>query len=444
MSVTLATTTADLAQKLGIKKFDLYGSTVEDTSVQVDHGKPRQVKASNRSSVTVRVWNTNGTVGVTSTTDTDERGLELALQTAQEASALGVKEHVPDFSPEATLPISAETDHSFPLATVPQLLEQLISAEQELLAAHAAIKDVPYNGLSQRQVERFYLNSEGADRREGGTYTSIYLYSKTEETGKKPRSAGAYRVSHSLDQLDIQGCLQEAAEKTISHLNYDKVASGKYTVIFSPEAFLSLIGAFSNLFNAQSILDKQSLSTPDSLGSQLASPLLSLWDDACHPDHVGATLFDGEGTPTRRTSLIEKGILTGFLHSAGTAKRMQSQPTGHANMGAKITVSPHFYHVLPGERVDANFDLATAENVIFVDDLQALHAGVKALQGSFSLPFEGWRVHRGEWTSIESATVAGDFLQVLRSLVFVEPQAHVTPGGICPRIWVEGLAITGE
>lgn len=185
MSVTLATTTADLAQKLGIKKFDLYGSTVEDTSVQVDHGKPRQVKASNRSSVTVRVWNTNGTVGVTSTTDTDERGLELALQTAQEASALGVKEHVPDFSPEATLPITAETDHSFPLATVPQLLEQLISAEQELLAAHAAIKDVPYNGLSQRQVERFYLNSEGADRREGGTYTSIYLYSKTEETGKK-------------------------------------------------------------------------------------------------------------------------------------------------------------------------------------------------------------------------------------------------------------------
>lgn len=68
------------------------------------------------------------------------------------------------------------------------------------------------------------------------------------------------------------GCLKETAEKTISHLNYEKVKSGKYKVVFSADAFLSLLGAFSNLFNAQNILDKQSLSTPDSLGKQIASP----------------------------------------------------------------------------------------------------------------------------------------------------------------------------
>jgi PmbA protein len=118
--------------------------------------------------------------------------------------------------------------------------------------------------------------------------------------------------------------------------------------VFSPEAFLSLLGAFSNLFNAQSILDKQSLSTPDSLGSQLASPLLSVADDMLHVANIGQSLFDGEGTPTRRVSLIEHGILKSFLHSAGTAKRMNAQPTGHANMGSKITVGPHFYHVSQG------------------------------------------------------------------------------------------------
>jgi PmbA protein len=432
------------AEKLGIKKFDIYGSTADQTSVQVDRGEPKQVKASNLSGVIVRVWNENNTMGVTSTTDVDPKGLELALKTASEASAFGVKENVPDFSPEASVPISHASQEKAPQVPVSQLIENLLSAEKELLSTHPAIKGVPYNSLGQRDIDRFYLNSDGAMRTESHSMASIYLYSKTEEEGKKPRSAGAFRISRGLENLDINGCIQETAEKTISHLNYEKIKSGKYRVVFSPDAFLSLLGAFSNLFNAQSILDKQSLSTPDDLGKQIASPLLSVYDDALHPANIGAEAFDGEGTPTRQVTLIENGVLTGFLHSAGTAKRMNAKPTGNANIGAKVTVSPNFYHVFASQSAEQELSLETAENVIFIDDLQALHAGVKSLQGSFSLPFDGWLVNKGVKTSIESATVAGDFLELLKSIIFVEKEAELTPGGVCPRIWVDELSITGE
>ncbi len=431
------------AKQLGIKKFDIYGSIVDETSVQVDQGEPKQVKASNRSGVTVRVWNEDQTMGVTTTTDVDPDGVKLALQTAYEASFFGVKEHAPDFSPEASVSLPASHEKTPPVP-VSQLTASLIAAEKELLSIHPAIKQVPYNGLSQREIDRFYLNSNGAIRTEARSYTSIYLYSKTEEDGKKPRSGGAFRISRGLEQLDIEGCLKETAEKTISHLNYEKVKTGRYTVVFSPEAFLSLIGAFSNLFNAQSILDKQSLSTSESLGNQIASPLLSIYDDALHPANVTAETFDGEGTPTRRTSLLTDGVLTGFLHSAGTAKRFNTQPTGHANIGAKVTVGSHFYHVSPGTATSTQYSLANAENVILIDDLQALHAGVKALQGSFSLPFDGWVVNNGKLTSIESATVAGDFLELLKSIIFVEEESELTPRGVSPKVWVEGLSITGE
>nr|WP_238718508.1 TldD/PmbA family protein [Petrachloros mirabilis] len=429
---------------MGISKFDVYGSSVDEASVQVDHGDPKQTKASNRSSVMVRVWNSDQTVGVTSTTDVDALGLELALKTAHEASFFGPKEHAPDFSPEATTPIPDHPDAVFPPAEIATLLGKLVGVEQELLEAHPAIVDVPYNGLSQREIERFYLNSEGALRREARSYTSLYLYSKTEQPGKKPRSAGAFRISPSLDQLDIQGCLQEAAEKTISHLEYEKIPTGKYRVVFSPEAFLSLLGAFSNLFNAQSILDNRSLSTPESLGSAIASPLLSVYDDALHTDNIARVAFDDEGTPTRRIALIEQGILANFLHSAGSAKRLQAMPTGHAGIGAKVSVSPHFYHICPGSAPQQTYNLATADNVILIDDLQALHAGVKSLQGSFSLPFDGWLVNQGQRTSIESATVAGDFRELLKAILYVEPECELTPAGVCPRIWVDSLSITGE
>jgi len=434
----------ETAKKLGIEKFDIYGSTVDDTSVQVDQGEPKQVKASNRSGVTVRVWNEENTMGVTSTTDVDPQGLELALQTAYEASFFGVKENVPDFSPEATLPIETTPKEKFAQAPVSELIDKLLLAEKELLDSHPAINGVPYNGLSQRDIERFYLNSNGALRKESHSLTSIYLYSKTEQEGKKPRSAGAYRVKENLGNLDIAGCIKEAADKTISHLDYQKVKTGRYEVVFSPEAFLSLLGAFSNLFNAQNILDNQSLSQVDDLGKQIASPLLSVYDDALHPANVGAETFDGEGTPTRQIKLIEKGILTSFLHSAGTAKRLNAQPTGNASIGAKVTISPNFYHVFAANTTEKEFSLQTAENVILIDDLQALHAGVKALQGSFSLPFDGWLVNNGEKISIDSATVAGDFLELLKSIVYIEKEPELTPGGVCPRIWVGELSITGD
>ncbi len=433
------------ADKLGIQKFDIYGYSVDSTSVQVDQGEPKQVKATNLSGVTVRVWNKENTMGVTNTTDMDPKGLELALQTASEASLFGVKENVADFSPEAKVQINNGKSHEkVESSPVSSLIDSLLVAEKEVLAAHEAIKGVPYNSLSQRDIDRFYLNSDGAMRIESHSLASIFLYSKTEEEGRKPRSAGAFRINYNVNNLEIDACIKETVEKTISHLNYQKIPTGKYMVVFSADAFLSLLGAFSNLFNAQSILDKQSLSTPDDLGKEIASPLLSLYDDALHPANIGAETFDGEGTPTRQISLIENGVLKNFLHSAGTAKRMNAKPTGNANIGAKVTVSPNFYHVFASTTSEQQFSLETAENVVFIDDLQALHAGVKSLQGSFSLPFDGWLINKGEKTSIDSATVAGDFLELLKSIVFVEKEQELTPGGVCPQIWVEGLSITGE
>jgi PmbA protein len=389
------------------------------------------------------VWNGDGRVGVTSTSDVDPLGMDLALQTAQEASAFGVSDHIPDFSPEAIAPTAEVQVENLPPVPVGELISTLVQVERQLLDAHPAIASVPYNGLAQRSIDRFYLNSAGALRREARSYTSLYLYSKTEQEGRKPRSAGAMRVNRGLPLLDIEGCLKEATEKTISHLNYDKVTSGKYRVVFSGEAFLSLLGAFSNMYNAQSILDNRSLSTTDSLGTVVASPLLSVEDNALHPENISAETFDGEGTPTRRVPIIEKGVLTQFLHSAGTAKRLGASPTGHASIGAKVSVSPSYYHVLPGSEASAEFSVDNADNVILIDDVQALHAGVNALQGSFSLPFDGWLLKGGDRISIESATVAGDFCDLLKAIVHVEPEAEITPGGLCPRIWVDELSITG-
>ena len=60
-------------------------------------------------------------------------------------------------------------------------------------------------------------------RSESHSYASVSLYAKAEEEGKKPRGASAFRLSKSLSELDLDGCIKETADKTISHLNYEKI-----------------------------------------------------------------------------------------------------------------------------------------------------------------------------------------------------------------------------
>ena len=116
-------------------------------------------------------------------------------------------------------------------------------------------------------------------------------------------------------------------------------------------------------------------------------------------------------------------------------------------MGAKVSVGPDWFEVgaTPGAGCgDSSLDRHRADGVVWIDSLSALHAGVKASQGAFSLPFDGWLLKGGERRSIEAATVAGDIRTVLRSIVALEGEPEVTPDGLCPHVWVEGLAITGE
>jgi PmbA protein len=113
-----------------------------------------------------------------------------------------------------------------------------------------------------------------------------------------------------------------------------------------------------------------------------------------------------------------------------------------------VSVGPDWFEIGPtpgsgGGQAGLNRFQAD-QPLVWIDSLSALHAGVKASQGSFSLPFDGWLVEGGHCRSIEAATVAGDIRQVLQSIVGFEGEAKITPDGLCPMVWVDGLSITGE
>jgi len=436
------------SEESSINKWDMGASSSRDISVQVQQGNAKQLKGSQRNSMTLRVWNKNNQVGITSTSDLTSEGIKNAMKGAIEASLFGNEKESPEFSSLAKSELKDINPKISNSHTIDQLLSILKKAEKELINSHKSIDSVPYNGLNESYMERIYINSEGANRHMKLSQSSIYLYAKAEEQNKKPRSAGGIRINSNLEELDIDSCISETSDKLISHLDYKSIETDKYLVCFTPEAFLQLINAFSSMFNARSIIDGLSLMNEDSLGNQISVPNLNISDEGLHPKNVGAFSFDGEGTPTQNIQLVTNGILTQLLHSEATARKFGVKPTGHAGLGAKVSVSPDWLVISKSEsEMDKDESLSiknTIKEYILIDELSAIHSGVKASQGSFSLPFDGWIVNDGKKTSIEAATVAGDILKVLSSIVKIENEQIVTHQGISPHVWVENMSITGE
>ena len=444
----ITTKISNVANILKIEKWDYGASFSNDYSVQVDKGLAKQLKASQKQVLTLRVWNKENLVGITTTSDLSETGIKKALEQAYLASEFGNKNEITDFSPLAKSPIQVkEIEKKIPLG-IKKLLKILRDAESKLIESHESIKSIPYNGLSESFYERIYANSDGALRNYSKSQAALYLYARAEEKNKKPRSSGSVKLGYGVEDIDIESCIKEASNKTIAHLNYSSIKTGKYLVCLSPEAFLTMINAFSSIFNARSIIDGVSLSNKNSIGELISIPALNIFDDGLNDKNVSSAPFDGEGTPTKKLTLVNKGKLENFLHSESTAKIFNTIPTGHAGLGSKVSVSPDWLVIeRSNECKDLNNSLDHMNykgEFVYIEELNAIHAGVRASQGSFSLPFAGWLYKNGEKSSIESATVAGDIKYVLKNITNIEQKEELTTSGISPHVWIKELTITGD
>lgn len=161
-------------------------------------------------------------------------------------------------------------------------------------------------------------------------------------------SAGsAHQTSVRLGDLDAGAAGRTAADRARRSADFTDLDPGKYEVVLGPEA-VSTISVFLAAygFNAKSHLEGSSFVE---LGEQQFDERITLVDDATDPDSLGLA-FDAEGTPKRRTVLIEDGVTRSLAHDRRTAKRAGTESTGHAVPGgASFGAFPTDVALRPGE-----------------------------------------------------------------------------------------------
>jgi TldD protein len=195
------------------------------------------------------------------------------------------------------------------------------------------------------------------------------------------------------------------------------------------------------------------------IGERVAAPGVTVVDDGAMNQRRGSLTIDDEGTPTRRTCLIEDGILRGYLQDRLNARLMEMEPTGNGRRES-------FAHA-PMPRMTNTFMLGgkdePAELVSRVTDgIYAKSFGggqVDITSGKFVFSCtEAYRIRGGKIAEpIKGATLIGDGPTVLTRVKGIGNDLALDEGiGVCgkggqsvpagvgqPTLLIDGLTVGG-
>ncbi len=170
-----------------------------------------------------------------------------------------------------------------------------------------------------------------------------------------------------------------AGEYAKRSLNPKSVGEGKYNIIFSPTVVANIlpIAQHASAFSIEAGVSFLA----DQLGKKVGVDYLSVEDYGVLDHGLGGRIFDDEGIPTQKTSIVEDGIFQNMLHNSTTAKKFGSKSTGNAGI---ITPSPTTILFGPG-------------NVSFDEMVKETHTGIFVTNNWYTR-YQNWRT--GDYSTV--------------------------------------------
>jgi PmbA protein len=304
------------------------------------------------------------------------------------------------------------------------------------------------------------VNSEGADFALGsarvayassagfaGTYRSTsYSLSAApvaSENGAMQRDYW-YDASRSLARLaDPESIGKMAAARTLRRLGAVPVPTQQVPIVFDPQTAASLLSHLAGAVCGGALYRRASFLL-DKLGEEIASPLFTVIDDGRLARGLASRPFDAEGTATRRTVVVERGVLKSYLLDGYAARKLSMTSTGSASrsVGDVPGASPTNFHLAAGDHTPEQI-IASVPRGLYVTGLSGF--GVNGVTGDYSRGASGLWIENGELTHpVEEVTIAGNLLQMYRDVEMVGNDLVFRSSIVAPTLKIRQMTLAGR
>jgi PmbA protein len=323
-----------------------------------------------------------------------------------EPDGIAATEH--DHWNEAILGIDAQTK-----------IDLALRLEADVRARDPRISGVRVAAWGDSAGEVAYAASNGISVYDRGTSCSIGIQALANDNGETQTGA-AGDAARSLEALDVERVIADAADRATRLLGATKPPSGKISILLEPRLAMTLLGIVADMVDGESVFKGRS-PFADRVGEQIASPLLTFVDDPTDSRSIAATAYDGEGLACRRNVLIDAGNLGAFLHNSYTGRRAGTASTGSALRGSRSLpgVGAQVLVMEPGAR---SFDelVASVDHGLYVSGFSGLHSGVNPVSGDFSVGADGLMIRNGAIAEpVREMTLASTIQRLLLDIVEV-------------------------
>lgn len=401
----------------GAADAEAYASEAANREVRVHGGEVESLTAATQRGLGLRVW-IGGRVGYGFGTDLSPDGLgEIATQAVEAARVADEDEFAgaPEGSGERPR-VEGIDDPSLAEWSPARIADLALAVERAALADPevVAVEQAVYFDSG----ERVAIASSSAP---GGEYetTSCYAYLQALAGGGEARETGlGFDLARGPAALDPAAIGREGAERATEMIGSSKPASRSCPVVLDPTVAASFVGLLGKAIGADTVQRGRS-PLAERLGEEVAGEAFVLRDDGLDPAGFGTAPIDGEGTPRRRTALIEGGRLRTFLYDSYTARRGGAASTGSAGRSGYRSppgVAASNLIVSPGS---ASLDelLREAGEGVYINDVAGLHSGVNPVTGVFSVGASGRAIRAGERAEpLREFTIASDLVSMLRAV----------------------------
>ena len=308
---------------------DVFVENRLQTSVVVEDGKLEKIVTGSEAGAGIRLIHKGKTSYAFSNDLTENALIEAA--SAVSSAAVGVPRS-PLLDLRKKRPSADFGIRSFP-GDVPmdKKIALVRTADDTARGLDGRIKQV--TAVYRDSVQKVLIaSSDGFVAGDERVYTSAFIQviavqDAVIQTGYEP--VGGLIGFELFEEQDIREITLKAARRAVMMLTARKAPGGRMPVVISSRAGGTMIHeAIGHGLEAD--LAQQGLSVfSGRLGASVASGLITVLDDPTLPGKRGSFRFDDEGTPSRRTVLVENGILKNYLYDRLSAMKDKASSTGN-------------------------------------------------------------------------------------------------------------------
>lgn len=434
------------AMKGGATAAEAVAREGSEFSTVVRLGNVETLKESGARALGVRVF-AGHRAASTYTSDFSPEGIERLVSGALELARITSEDPysgLPESSELGQLPQDLELFHDdvYSLSTE-QRIDYARRAEAAALAVDPRLENSDGGSFDAATGRKVLANSLGFVGEYSSSSCSVSAVPiARDEKGNMQRDYW-YSSARTLQKLESPESVgKKAAERTLRRLGARRVPTQRVPVVFDPMVSRGLIDHIFDAATGDSVY-RQSSYLAGKLGEKIAGDNVTIVDDGTMVGGFGSTPFDGEGVPTRRTVVVDRGVLSSYMLNCYASRKLGLKTTGNAARGlaGNPGIGSGNFFLQPGT-ISPQEMIRDVKQGLYVTEF--LGFGVNLVTGDFSRGASGMWIENGELAfPVEEITVAGNLKDMFANITIandLEWRSSIA----APTVRMDGMTVAGE